>query len=147
MNDIWEKLKGLWCAFYKHDWESIGQFVSTNGDCHRSRCRRCTVLIETAGLSNPHEGLCMFYGKAATSHYGLIPQHGNQCALITNALAPCVMEMQDQPPRWSKCSRVPDAVGIMDKVPTVGYHPESRDHVFRLMQLVHIQKLLERPKI
>jgi hypothetical protein len=47
---------------------------------------------------------CRFYGcHAIVSMQVLAESGGNQCALITNAYAPCRMEIEGNPPDWSKC--------------------------------------------
>lgn len=45
---------------------------------------------------------CKFYGHAAAIGT-LFPTGGNQCALVTNAHAPCRMEMEGQEPNWERC--------------------------------------------
>jgi hypothetical protein len=60
-------------------------------------------------LMTPTQGAsrCPFYGQCAlpvlqTTH----PTGGNQCALVIEALSPCVMEVyRNQPPDWAKCER------------------------------------------
>jgi hypothetical protein len=47
---------------------------------------------------------CPFYGKHAIPLMrALIDQHGNQCALITGAYAPCRMELAGASPDLEKC--------------------------------------------
>jgi hypothetical protein len=48
---------------------------------------------------------CPFYGKHAPTAPGfdLMDSHGNQCALIMRALAPCVMEVQGASVDWRTC--------------------------------------------
>jgi hypothetical protein len=47
---------------------------------------------------------CPFYGHyAAELIRTLIPSHGNQCALITRAHAPCAMEMDGKAPDLDHC--------------------------------------------
>ena len=46
---------------------------------------------------------CPFYGFD-WAHGPMLDQgRGNQCALITDAYAPCQMEMEDQQPNWNLC--------------------------------------------
>jgi hypothetical protein len=46
-------------------------------------------------------------------HYGMsphgMPTHGNQCALITHAHAPCKMEIRGQEPDEHSCKLLIDA--------------------------------------
>jgi hypothetical protein len=58
---------------------------------------------------------CPFYGYSMFRPTGpgslpfiLIPQHGNQCSLIMNSHAPCMMETNGEPVEWSECPRVGD---------------------------------------
>jgi len=55
---------------------------------------------------------CPFYGRhlfrsfQAEPAFLLVDQHGNQCALVTTAYAPCALETQGLPVEWSACSLV-----------------------------------------
>lgn len=57
---------------------------------------------------------CPFYANALHQFPGanwqLVPNRGsNQCALITNAHSPCIMEVKmGAPPEWSGCPRNPE---------------------------------------
>jgi len=55
---------------------------------------------------------CPFYGTAyyegsprGTPHppFVLFPSGGNQCAMVTNRLAPCYLEMDGLPVDWRAC--------------------------------------------
>lgn len=53
---------------------------------------------------------CQFYGYCALPGQRLLlPSMGNQCAMVTEATAPCLMEcprdraIKSQPPDWDKC--------------------------------------------
>lgn len=54
---------------------------------------------------------CRFYGVAVHMMGGtipvIVPTHGNQCGLITNAHSPCAMEMRGETPDWKTCPRNP----------------------------------------
>jgi hypothetical protein len=43
----------------------------------------------------------MFAGR-----FGLVPQGGNQCALVTESYSPCSMEVSDSDPDEKICARV-----------------------------------------
>lgn len=60
---------------------------------------------------------CPFYGRALfTSFAGapdrprflLIDSRGNQCALVTDAHSPCMLEIAGQPVEWRDCPRMKD---------------------------------------
>ncbi len=56
---------------------------------------------------------CPFYGIAIrVIHTGpcviAMESHGNQCALMTDAHSPCVMEISGQTVNWRGCPRNPD---------------------------------------
>jgi len=54
--------------------------------------------------------ICPFYGRHlafASVAPCLVDQHGNQCALITSAYAPCAMEVAGEPSNWERCPRNP----------------------------------------
>ena len=52
---------------------------------------------------------CPFYGRHfhatpdAPSPFMLIDQHGNQCAIVHIAYAPCLMEMEGKEIDWRTC--------------------------------------------
>lgn len=47
---------------------------------------------------------CPFYGMHDTQIAGLMPTHGNQCAVTRIAFAPCAMEIIGHPIEWRTCS-------------------------------------------
>jgi hypothetical protein len=62
---------------------------------------------------------CPFYGRhltpAASAHafqearrhpFALISQHGNQCAIVTDSYAPCLLEIAGLPIEWAECARL-----------------------------------------
>lgn len=57
---------------------------------------------------------CPFYGRALYAHmvlplkFLLLNTMGNQCALVTDSHAPCVMEIDGREVEWSQCPRVKD---------------------------------------
>jgi hypothetical protein len=52
---------------------------------------------------------CPFYGVTLVvlDTPALVPSRGNQCALITEAHAPCAMEICGEIPEWRECLRNP----------------------------------------
>lgn len=60
---------------------------------------------------------CPFYGRSLIGlHAGMHPQlvgfgDSNRCALITDAHAPCAMEIARLAPNWGECDRNPAANG------------------------------------
>jgi len=50
---------------------------------------------------------CPFYGKCALPlARAVVPQGGNQCALVLTAFSPCVMEVDEKKaPDWPTCPR------------------------------------------
>ncbi len=50
---------------------------------------------------------CPFYGKcAAPLMKTVVSTGGNQCALVTESFAPCIMEtLALKPPNWATCQR------------------------------------------
>lgn len=46
---------------------------------------------------------CQFYGHSGVANYQLVPTHGNQCALIVSAHAPCQMEINGETPSAARC--------------------------------------------
>ncbi len=52
-----------------------------------------------------HRG-CPFYGlNMAQIVFAITESEGNQCALIQDSVAPCVMEIRGGTPDWSSCLR------------------------------------------
>ncbi len=48
--------------------------------------------------------ICPFYGKSYHVELGvLLETHGNQCAIVRVAHAPCTMEMRHLPVEWAAC--------------------------------------------
>jgi hypothetical protein len=76
-----------------------------------------------------HDG-CPFYGMQfyhasehvrelrmvviPTERLVVIPTHGNQCALMTETFAPCVMEVHGLQPHWKGCPRNPRFYQFLD---------------------------------
>jgi len=54
---------------------------------------------------------CPFYGRAlyVQAQYGaqmpfiLFPTNGNQCGLVSNRHAPCILEIEGNPVEWTDC--------------------------------------------
>jgi hypothetical protein len=63
--------------------------------------------------SCPFYGLAMFGATPSTIPI-FQPTHGNQCALITHARAPCYMEMDGLRPDWKECGRNPAINGTYE---------------------------------
>ena len=68
-------------------------------------------------MTNPFKANCPFYGRAmfvspipTRSHppFVLIPQSGNQCALVLSSNSPCRMELDGDTPDWQTCLLVRD---------------------------------------
>jgi hypothetical protein len=56
---------------------------------------------------------CPFYGRAfipgdtiGGPPFSLFDQRGNRCALVTNAHAPCYLEIEGKEPDWKTCALV-----------------------------------------
>lgn len=47
---------------------------------------------------------CPLYGRYFSPRFGLVPQNGNRCPLITNSYSPCQREIQGEVPDLEKCS-------------------------------------------
>jgi hypothetical protein len=45
----------------------------------------------------------------------LIASHGNQCAIVTDAYAPCKMETDRRPIEWSQCPRLQEVTRDWDR--------------------------------
>jgi hypothetical protein len=60
-------------------------------------------------MNCPFYGRYLFRGPAhASTPFLLLDQRGNQCAVITEALAPCHMEMNNLAVDWRDCPVVRD---------------------------------------
>lgn len=59
-------------------------------------------------MNCPFYGRSMFINAVWPPRILLIKSHGNQCALVTDAHAPCLMEINGDPIEWRECPRVKD---------------------------------------
>jgi len=56
---------------------------------------------------------CPFYGRSMQTALAVKPalfvlfdSRGNQCALVTDAHSPCLLEIEGRPVEWRECPRV-----------------------------------------
>lgn len=76
---------------------------------------------------------CPFYGRSLFrgtdgAHPFFAGTAGNQCALITDAHSPCVMEtIQGKPPDWSGCVRNPERNGTGSQIIYANERPDPRN--------------------
>jgi hypothetical protein len=79
---------------------------------------------------------CPFYGKCAIVEIQvMVPQNGNQCALITERVSPCAMEMAGKNQHFVECGLYNSA-----KAKTVAQYvehgdPKSKQDTIRLLRI------------
>lgn len=66
-------------------------------------------MAGSEAMNCPFYGHSMFFNIVLPPRFLLIDSGGNQCALITDAHSPCMLEINGQEVEWRLCPRVREA--------------------------------------